>query len=513
MDGYLRVWEGLAVYPGKQARFDISFVLYVLGTGAWLAFTTFSGSTYALAAFADDGLTARIVQAGCFSLSFLFIAFIDHRRRLVGRYSLVIAVVVSFLLSLLVEAACALVHVPLALRYVSVAFFAFGSACGYCQWLRILSAQRYQRAQWFLALGSALLIAMMFAFCMIPDIQARRFVTFAALAPLSVALMAVNVRANPDSQHCGSVKHADAGSAGCGREMALPIVCAMALVLITPIASAAFRDGGSYPLPDDAIQPVAHACSLLILMVLWFVLKKDTTLPRFYCVFLPVFASLVFLLPLLDSSSRWIMIFVGDGSFFFVSILMVTTCLKASKRRGLSAVALYGLFAGCVYASNVVQLVLEALAQRGVLAFEPYAVALLLLYVLVIPAFFLISVNKGRKAMSSAEGAPCAAAAGGESDGSSVARVPLSDTESACMRIARKRGLTSRQSELLSYLALGRDVSYVAQALYLSPNTIRSYRKDLYAALGIHGKQELIDLVEAERTAHLEEACPPSPFI
>ena len=115
--------------------------------------------------------------------------------------------------------------------------------------------------------------------------------------------------------------------------------------------------------------------------------------------------------------------------------------------------------------------------------------------------------------MSSAEGAPCAAAAGGESDGSSVARVPLSDTESACMRIARKRGLTSRQSELLSYLALGRDVSYVAQALYLSPNTIRSYRKDLYAALGIHGKQELIDLVEAERTAHLEEACPPSPFI
>lgn len=484
---------------GKQVRFDASFVLYVLGTGAWLAFTTFSGSSYALAVLADDGLAARAVQAGCFSLSFLVVAFAEWRRGPFGRYFLVGTVVASLGLSLLAGAGHALLGLPPSFGYAAIACMAFGSACGYCQWLRILSAQRYERAQWFLALGSMILIALMFAFNAMPDIQARRVVTFAVLAPLSVALMAVNVRLHPDLRRDGPRTRAKPSARLRGTGMLLPIICAMALVLITPIASTAFRDGGGCPLPIDAVQPLAHACSLAVLMLLWFALKKDTTLPRFYCIFLPVFASLVFLLPLLGSDQAWIIIFVGDCSFFFVSILMVTTCLKTSQRRGLSAVALYGLFAGCVYASNVVQLALEMLAERGVLAFESYATALLLLYVLVIPAFFIVSANRGKKAAAPDPAAPRTMPQEGTADVSDAA--PLSDTESACRRIARRRGLTARQSELLSYFALGRDVSYVAQALYLSPNTIRSYRKDLYAALGIHGKQELIDLVESERAA------------
>lgn len=459
-----------------------SLVLYVLGTGSWLAFTTFSGSTYALTVFVDDELIARAVQAGCFSLSFFVVALVEWRRGPFGRSTLVGAVVVSLALSLLAGAARALVELPPLFGCVAIAFMAFGSACGYCQWLRILAAQRYERAQWFLALGSAILIGLMFAFNALPDAQTRRVVTFAVLAPVSVVLMAINVSLFSDSRLLGPRSRVKPAFRLRGSGMLLPIVCAMALVLIAPIASTGFRDGGGSPLPSDVIQPLAHACSLAVLMLLWFAFKKDTTLPQFYCIFLPAFASLVFLLPLLGPDQVWIILFVGDCSFFFVSILMVTTCLRASVKRGLSAIALYGLFAGCVYASNVAQLALEMLAERGVLAFETYATALLLLYVLVIPAFFIVSANRSRKAKGSAPA------------------VPLSDTESACRRIAQERGLSARQSELLGYFALGRDVSYVAQALYLSPNTIRSYRKDLYAALGIHSKQELIDLVEAERT-------------
>ena len=50
----------------------------------------------------------------------------------------------------------------------------------------------------------------------------------------------------------------------------------------------------------------------------------------------------------------------------------------------------------------------------------------------------------------------------------------------------------------MRYLVVGRDVDRIADALGLSPNTVRSYRKSLYAALGVHGRQELLDLVERE---------------
>ena len=48
----------------------------------------------------------------------------------------------------------------------------------------------------------------------------------------------------------------------------------------------------------------------------------------------------------------------------------------------------------------------------------------------------------------------------------------------------------------MRYLVAGRDVGRIADALGLAPNTVRSYRKSLYAALGVHGRQELLDLVE-----------------
>ena len=41
-------------------------------------------------------------------------------------------------------------------------------------------------------------------------------------------------------------------------------------------------------------------------------------------------------------------------------------------------------------------------------------------------------------------------------------------------------------------------VSFIAEHLVLFSSTIRSHSKTLYAKLGVHSKQELIDLVERE---------------
>lgn len=71
--------------------------------------------------------------------------------------------------------------------------------------------------------------------------------------------------------------------------------------------------------------------------------------------------------------------------------------------------------------------------------------------------------------------------------------------EEACRRIAARAGLTARQAEVMEALAGGRDVRHIAEQLSLSVSTVQSYRKSLYAALGVHGRQELLDLIDCER--------------
>ena len=44
-------------------------------------------------------------------------------------------------------------------------------------------------------------------------------------------------------------------------------------------------------------------------------------------------------------------------------------------------------------------------------------------------------------------------------------------------------------------LAQGRDAQFVSDALYLSRNTVKSYQKSIYAKLGVHSKQEIIEPV------------------
>lgn len=71
--------------------------------------------------------------------------------------------------------------------------------------------------------------------------------------------------------------------------------------------------------------------------------------------------------------------------------------------------------------------------------------------------------------------------------------------ELCCARVALEKGLTERESELLCYLARGRTKAYIAEALFVTENTVRSHVRNIYSKLGVHTRQELIDLVEEQR--------------
>ncbi|HIY83829.1 LuxR C-terminal-related transcriptional regulator [Rubneribacter sp.] len=62
--------------------------------------------------------------------------------------------------------------------------------------------------------------------------------------------------------------------------------------------------------------------------------------------------------------------------------------------------------------------------------------------------------------------------------------------------VAARCRLTPRETELLELLAHGRNGPFIQEKLVLSRNTVKTHVANIYAKLGVHSQQELIDLVE-----------------
>lgn len=84
----------------------------------------------------------------------------------------------------------------------------------------------------------------------------------------------------------------------------------------------------------------------------------------------------------------------------------------------------------------------------------------------------------------------------GTSAASGATLAPEEAFTARCEAIASEFFLTPREAEVFAMLARGRDRAYIEEALVVSRNTVKAHVKHVYAKLGIHSHQELIDLVE-----------------
>lgn len=71
------------------------------------------------------------------------------------------------------------------------------------------------------------------------------------------------------------------------------------------------------------------------------------------------------------------------------------------------------------------------------------------------------------------------------------------DLDAGCALVAGRCGLTPRETEVLGLLARGHNGAHIQEQLVLAHSTVKSYIKHIYAKLGVHSQQELIDMVLA----------------
>lgn len=71
--------------------------------------------------------------------------------------------------------------------------------------------------------------------------------------------------------------------------------------------------------------------------------------------------------------------------------------------------------------------------------------------------------------------------------------------EERCAELVRIHRLTGREAEILAYLAAGYGSGYISEALYISPNTVRTHIHNIYGKLGVNSREEVLDLVKSGR--------------
>ncbi|MDR1422854.1 MAG: helix-turn-helix transcriptional regulator [Coriobacteriales bacterium] len=79
-------------------------------------------------------------------------------------------------------------------------------------------------------------------------------------------------------------------------------------------------------------------------------------------------------------------------------------------------------------------------------------------------------------------------------------RDPERPFNQACKLIGRTARLSAREQDIFEQLALGRSSESVAKRLSISPNTVHAHTQSIYAKLDIHSRQELVEIVEIERS-------------
>ena len=58
-------------------------------------------------------------------------------------------------------------------------------------------------------------------------------------------------------------------------------------------------------------------------------------------------------------------------------------------------------------------------------------------------------------------------------------------------------GLTARETEILSLLARGRTLPYIANELFVTTGTVKTHVRHIYEKALVNNRQELLDKVEA----------------
>lgn len=271
-------------------------------------------------------------------------------------------------------------------------------------------------------------------------------------------------------------------------------VCTFALSIVYGIIDTAAAGTGSSPAESILISQFGGIAAAVIFLAYFGLRAKPATSLLFNVVF-GVLATGILFLPFLSSDYAVSLNILAAAGWKLVLLslfyLVVVTYARSRTKLivGISlayALPRFGLFVG----QNVAQLLGVGSTTDFV---RTTAVAFFLLY-LILMVIWMVNSHERKRAESQARAAD-ELLGRFEQEQENVRKLRCGD-------LAAEHGLTNREGDILYLLAQGRDLTFICETLFLSKNTVKSYQKTIYSKLGVHSKQEIIDLVSSDNSSH-----------
>lgn len=267
-------------------------------------------------------------------------------------------------------------------------------------------------------------------------------------------------------------------------------VCVFAISMVYGVLSTTATGTDT---PRDVSVPMAQVGGLIVgvLFLVYFGLKKRKPTVLFFNVVFGIVGAAILLLPFLQSAHVSFLYAFASAAWklmLLVLLYLVAIAAASNRREQLVCLALacalprLGLLVG-VTVANTLDVGIESEFTRMT------AIAVFFLYLLSMVMWFINSFERKR-----AEGRV-------KDMDEMLKRYSEAQEDVRTLRIdaiAEKAKLTNREREVLAMMARGRDLAFICDELCLSRNTVKGYQKSIYAKLGVHSKQEIIDLADRE---------------
>ena len=331
--------------------------------------------------------------------------------------------------------------------------------------------------------------------------------TMAALC--SVATLARTDAARSDCRPTGSLPH--------GFFARFVLAVAVFAVVVGVTRGYSTLSGGVDVLSSNGVIIAAvTACIAAILFLVAGMLMRDFDVSKLYYPATILVSGGVLVTPVISSATGGASAGAFEGQVIgvaYVLFVMVIWCLCAhvSYMTDLSPVRVFGWGRGASAAGTTLGWVLGSmlLERTGDNPSVIVAVSIMMVFVLLIVVMLVFNDRAIGRVLRQANGLERAEAdafgnifpdgmvegAGAPNEGDGASR-PQGAWTRACNLIADDGGLSARERDVLFLLAKGRSIEYVHEELGISVNTAKTHIKNVYAKLGVHTRQELLDMVE-----------------
>ena len=247
-----------------------------------------------------------------------------------------------------------------------------------------------------------------------------------------------------------------------------PGLCIGALGLISAISRSLVSSHSTSTMVTLTMLGEIISCFVLLI----FFSKRSLTIDTvsMYKVLFPLGALSFLLLTFLGERYTVVLAVIAEFSFHMCSVLMIPQALVYSGSLRVSPHIVYGLLGCIVYPILYLGYPISILSDN-LFGSTPYpALAAVGIFILSMASFIGVRSRNPE---------------GAQPDNADIC---------ADMSVFEGAGISQRERQIIGLLLEGRDVPYISEMLCVSKNTVRTHVKSAYSKLGVHSKQELIDL-------------------